>query len=346
MNKLNQNEIGVPTCTKTTLYSTAPNMDYIDRRKKPIRKRQHDFNCQRKDDPPLWHQITQLTGHFKKSFPPKYPNQRSTNEVKYTHKRKFSDEETHSMTKRTMDPYLNTEPSKPNRPFSRCNKESKPFSYISRVDNHLPLKKTNPRLYESHCFDHPGTEESKEDYSERQNTLRSTPFSDYSKTTQIYHLPGGVKRNQNEINDDKKERRLNKRSKSFQIKTEYDHKSNISCIPGCKLNPIRHIFRRYSGRKNINSAVRNVEREEEIEKSLRNRNKTSNTKNKDFPSGCYNTKESNFGKGKKFINLSGWKKNYYMKMGKVFTHVVPGDGRVTSRVPYGEYKNKSQFKFK
>ena len=72
------------------------------------------------------------------------------------------------------------------------------------------------------------------------NFRRSTKacvYSRYNKTTQIINLPGGVKRNLNEINDDKRhyeKRPLIRWDKptSYSTKIFKDYKSNVACLPG------------------------------------------------------------------------------------------------------------------
>lgn len=64
--------------------------------------------------------------------------------------------------------------------------------------------------------------------------IKFNEYSKYNKTTQITNLPGGAKREQAEINDDKKsmshqiQRNI---YKSTQKKIDVDYKSNISCLP-------------------------------------------------------------------------------------------------------------------
>ena len=57
----------------------------------------------------------------------------------------------------------------------------------------------------------------------------------YDNTTQIIHLPGGVKRTNKLINDDNS---INpyRNTESYQTKVIRDYNSNISCLPGSKIN--------------------------------------------------------------------------------------------------------------
>lgn len=66
---------------------------------------------------------------------------------------------------------------------------------------------------------------------------KTTVFSRYNKTTQIINLPGGVKRNLNDINDDKQ--RIDNRPcirwdkpTSYTTKIFNDYKSSVVCLPG------------------------------------------------------------------------------------------------------------------
>lgn len=57
----------------------------------------------------------------------------------------------------------------------------------------------------------------------------------YDTTTQIVSLPGGVKRNKDDIRDD----RINapqKNISTYSVKLSRDYKSNISCLPGNLVN--------------------------------------------------------------------------------------------------------------
>jgi len=60
-------------------------------------------------------------------------------------------------------------------------------------------------------------------------------FKKYDSTTQIVNLPGGFKRCQNDINDDKKPV-IVKSNQSFSSKVVRDFNSNISCLPGNMIN--------------------------------------------------------------------------------------------------------------
>jgi hypothetical protein len=74
-----------------------------------------------------------------------------------------------------------------------------------------------------------------EDINSKRRQHADTQFSRYKTTTQIYNLHGGIKRNINEINDDKKyldtKPFLKLDQPSYSIKICDDYKSNVSCLP-------------------------------------------------------------------------------------------------------------------
>ena len=89
---------------------------------------------------------------------------------------------------------MNPQPkiTKPNRTCNnsfRFNTESPQFNYISKVDTKIPNKKANPKLFKSSILYNCPQEENitKREY-------KPTLFEKYTTTTQIYNLPGGVKR--------------------------------------------------------------------------------------------------------------------------------------------------------
>jgi len=70
--------------------------------------------------------------------------------------------------------------------------------------------------------------------------IRNVEYKKYDNTTQITNLPGGIKRKDIEITDDK-QKLLKKKDlslKSFGYKMDKDYKSNISCLPGTMVNSI------------------------------------------------------------------------------------------------------------
>ena len=74
-----------------------------------------------------------------------------------------------------------------------------------------------------------------EDPYSKKRQLKNGLFTHYKTTTQIVNLPGGIKRNQNDINDDKSMMEIKPKIKlihpSFSLKVEGDFKSNVSCLP-------------------------------------------------------------------------------------------------------------------
>lgn len=124
------------------------------------------------------------------------------------------------------------------------NKESDAFNYISNIPVRPRNKKTNPKVYKS--FDL--SDSAKPEPYRR--SIKETTYKKYDTTSQISNLPGCIKRNQNEINDDKKPRIISD-SESHNLKMYRDYRSNISCLPGCQKNEykdnphIRNSIQRY-----------------------------------------------------------------------------------------------------
>ena len=101
-------------------------------------------------------------------------------------------------------------------------------NYHSNYDNenlnYNPITNNNPKIDGFY-----------EDINSKRRQHADTQFSRYKTTTQIYNLPGGIKRNINEINDDKKLYDTKPFYKlehpSYSIKVYDDYKSNVSCLP-------------------------------------------------------------------------------------------------------------------
>ena len=74
-----------------------------------------------------------------------------------------------------------------------------------------------------------------EDPYSKKRQLKNGLFTYYKTTTQIINLPGGIKRNLKEINDDKSMMEIQPKNKlihpSFNLKVQEDFKSNVSCLP-------------------------------------------------------------------------------------------------------------------
>ena len=161
-------------------------------------------------------------------------------------------------SKRTMDPTLQDNEPKSIRTNilnqSKFNKESSEFGFVSNVDIKTPHNKSNPKLYSSSVFGSSNTSFSKP-------LSKPTLFDKYTKTTQIYGLPGGCKRNVNDILDDRSRNSFqesrDKSRDSFQIKVKHDYNSNIECLPGSTINTTLSRFRKYGGVKNDGNDIFN-----------------------------------------------------------------------------------------
>ena len=105
----------------------------------------------------------------------------------------------------------------------------------------------DPKVYKSFSFEKIYNNNNKDSCSSNSNnnyineyvyrpSTRSGEYSSYGKTTQIVNLPGGVKRNASDINDDgdvSKIKAINKWDKpSYNTKVCKDYKSNVECLPG------------------------------------------------------------------------------------------------------------------
>ena len=66
---------------------------------------------------------------------------------------------------------------------------------------------------------------------------REVVYKLYDNTTQIVHLPGGVKRTNKLINDDNSAN-PSKHTESYQKKIIRDYNSNICCLPGSTMNEV------------------------------------------------------------------------------------------------------------
>ena len=167
-------------------------------------------------------------------------------------------------SKRTLIPEMNPQPkiTKPNRTCNnsfRFNTESPQFNYISKVDTKIPNKKANPKLFKSSILYNCPQEENitKREY-------KPTLFEKYTTTTQIYNLPGGVKRIGTELNDDVNKCRSfydNKSKESYRKKVINNYNSNISCLPGSEINNVSYSYRRYNGKKNEGNELFSKENE-------------------------------------------------------------------------------------
>lgn len=308
---------------KTTIQSSNENVNICTRTQRPILS-VYSFDYKSAKPRPI--ETTILEGKFKRKIGNKY-NKECDTEITYRHRKKVLNTSNNSDSRRTLIPSLNTETERKINPKPNFNKESKGFAYISKIDIISPKKKTNPKIYESQCFDYKKN-------PKKPFCLTKKPkcqFLRYSTTTQIVHLPGGLKRDANDIRDDDIPLRKNFSSISFKRREKNDINSNISCLPGCRINTISQTFRKFSGQKNLSSI--------EYERNLSN-DKSKNMYGKYRAAG--RLRKINEGKGKKYINLKQWKKDYYQKLGNLFNHINTGNIKLKR---YGNYKNQSHFDF-
>lgn len=257
MRKLLQNnsrreKVNTNTSTKYSTKKTSEN----SRRGNP--QKLIDFNYQK--TAPKNAQIVTLEGKFKKKV--------ETNRGKSEERKLFSRIKLLKQvnTYRTLIPEL--APPDENRNYSRnssikksntntfqFNRESPEFNYISNVNLKVPTKQSNPRLFSSSCFD-----KGDKDLPQTRTLYKPTLLEKYTKTTQIYSLPGGVKRNENEINDNSIQCRSfcgNKSKESYRHKLLNDYNSNVACLPGCEINPIIIRMRKFNGKKNQENNIFN-----------------------------------------------------------------------------------------
>lgn len=133
--------------------------------------------------------------------------------------------------------------------FSHFNRNSQDFDYISKVD--YKVRRRPPSCSVKETFDFKSYN-SNQGYNpklpKRQN--RNTPFTNYSYTSQIYMLPGCVKRQEKEIYDDAKEIKSYenkvKNRVCYQAKLNNDYYTNIACLPGPPLNNDQRELKRCS----------------------------------------------------------------------------------------------------
>jgi len=62
--------------------------------------------------------------------------------------------------------------------------------------------------------------------------LKETTLNKYTKTTQIVHLPGGIKRDTDDINDNKVYSIKNDLNYSARIRILRENRSKVTCLPG------------------------------------------------------------------------------------------------------------------
>ena len=132
-----------------------------------------------------------------------------------------------------------------NANYSSCSTHSNYNTITPYKDRMFDTKRrcANPNVYKSFSFEkiYNNSQAAAKDsgsineYVYKPST-KAGQYSSYGKTTQIVHLPGGVKRNVKDINDDgdiSKLRAINKWDKpSYNTKVCKDYKSNVECLPG------------------------------------------------------------------------------------------------------------------
>jgi len=113
-------------------------------------------------------------------------------------------------------------------------------SLINRTDNESSIthcrKAPNKKVYKSSVLT-----EGADDGNRSRKVIGEGEFNVYNKTTQIVTLPGGVKRNSSEINDDN--RNYEKNQESYNVKLRKDYSSKIACLPSTLKNDEPIVFR-------------------------------------------------------------------------------------------------------
>lgn len=179
--------------------------------------------------------IFEITGKQKKHLPPQ-----NSHEIKKFNRIKLKN---FPNSNRVLIPEENRETQKKkihSNSTHRFNSESTQFAYISNVDYNIKKKPMSP--YGRETFSFKQEEATKNNnFTSLKRGNRQTPYGNYSTTTQIVNLPGGVKRNDNEIKDDRKTSRPvsrgeEKQRESYKAKIVNDYYTNISCLPGCPYN--------------------------------------------------------------------------------------------------------------
>ena len=169
------------------------------------------------------------------------------------------------------------------------NNSSNYFKYATLTDFKLfPSKKraSNFRLYRNNfSIDNNDLSENLnvnynydfyEDPYSKKRQLKNGLFTHYKTTTQIVNLPGGVKRNKNDINDDKSiidKPKIKLMYPSFALKVEGDFKSNVSCLPNS-------MTKNYNNKNNNKNEINNYYYNDNWNKRNKNYFNTSNLRQK------------------------------------------------------------------
>ena len=118
----------------------------------------------------------------------------------------------------------------------RFNTDSSQFNYISDVNDTLPKRRPcNPKVYQSFQL----SDQLKPAPYHR--LIQPALFKKYDTTSQIKYLPGCIKRDNNEINDNinMSKKPTEKRRESYQSKVQHDYRSNVACLPGSAINEMK-----------------------------------------------------------------------------------------------------------
>ena len=140
-----------------------------------------------------------------------------------------------------------------------------------------------------------------EDPYSKKRQLKNGLFTHYKTTTQIVNLPGGVKRNKNDINDDKSiidKPKIKLMYPSFALKVEGDFKSNVSCLPNS-------MTKNYKDKNKINNYYYNDNW------NKRNKNYFNNSYLKEKKIDRINHNKSEFQSDGYSQNLNKGRKSYY-----------------------------------
>lgn len=139
-------------------------------------------------------------------------------------------------TKRTLVPELNNEPIK--RCKSSINIREENTNQVNRGNIQQIINKTelekNITEKPKKCYYDVNKDKKNNENDSHKSCIKFNQYSKYNHTTQITYLPGGCKRNQNEISDDKMimNNHSNKGTNNiYQKKLESDYRSKISCLP-------------------------------------------------------------------------------------------------------------------
>ncbi|MCQ2816181.1 MAG: hypothetical protein MJ252_02835 [archaeon] len=225
----------------------------------------------------------------------------------------------------------------------KFNTESNGFDLISKVEEKVKRSPTNPKVYKSNVGIDPNY------IPPKQRRVRMpTQFDKYIRTSQITNLPGGVKRENTDINDNlsnNEEKKNN--SEWFRYKTVNDYQSNVACLPGSKINNdtprkfiLRTSTRKYQSNQIFDSNAHNLT-EDNIKPHTLYNYKNSNS-DFDHPSPIRGVKKVGYKNGTSNYDrpspIRGVKKVGYKNQPSDFSKPTPKKGLKKFR-----YKNQSTF---